>query len=153
MPIPTSDDIETAWEGAIWQHSDILEMTSNIYPYDVSAESEFDIDKLCLEGEVNFFLAKTSRASEPILTQSTRYTFQVQVEYYLQQTDIAESTYRTLRDRLETLDNLVLTQLGKTWTATVDYWPGGNPQPIKEVTISGRRCWFGAIVYTAFKTT
>jgi hypothetical protein len=153
MPIPTSDDIETAWESAIWQHSDILEMTSNIYPYDVSAESEFDIDKLCLEGEVNFFLAKTSRASEPILTQSTRYTFTVVVEYYLQQTDIAESTYRTLRDRLETLDDLVLTSLGKTWTATVDYCPGGNPQPIREVTISGRRCWFGAIVYTAFKTT
>jgi hypothetical protein len=149
----TSVDIEIAWNSKVWEQDVIQSFTPLFYPYDVSAESEFDIDKLTHEGMVNFFLAKTQRRLEPILTAQTRYTYQVQVEYYLQQTDVAESTYGTVRDRLETLDSLVLTSLGKTWSGTVDYYQGGNPLPLRQVTISERKCWFGGIVYTAFKTT
>ncbi len=147
-----STDVEEAWASLLWNHPDVLARTTNIYPYDVSAESEYDIDKLCLDGIVNFVLAKTARESTPLIMNQTRYTFQVQVEYYLQQTDIAESTNRTVRDYLEEIDDLVLSTLGGTWGDTVDYWNGGKITPPKSVTISERKCWFGVIVYTAFKT-
>lgn len=149
----TSADIEAQWAQNIWNTDTILSYSPLFYPYDVSAESEFDVEKLMDEGIVNFFITKTQRRMEPILAQQTRYTIQVQVEYYLQQTDIAENTYRTVRDRLEALDDLVLANLGKTWGGTVDYYSGGQPLPLKTVPISGRQCWFGGIVYTAIKTT
>ena len=149
----TSADIEAAWAEKIWSHGTILDITPRFYPYDVSAESEFDVEKLCDDGVVNFFLAKTQRLAEPILTQQTRYTFSVEVQYYLQQTDVAESTYQAVRDTLESLDDLVRSELGKTWDGTVDYTPGGRPTPIRQVVISGRQCWTGSIVFTGIKTT
>lgn len=148
-----STDIEAVWQSTIWEHPTVVAITPNCYQYDISVQSELDVALLCNEGEVNFFLAKTLRRSEPILTQQTRYTFQVEVSYYLQQADIAQNTYRTVRDRLETLDDLVRTSLGKTWGSTVDYWQGGVPTAIREIEISERTCWTGAITYTAFKTT
>jgi hypothetical protein len=128
-------------------------ITPMIYQYDISVQSELDVSLLCYEGEVNFILAKTLRRSFPILSQQTRYTFQVEVSYYLQQADIAQNTYRTVRDRLETLDDLVRTAMGKTWSGTVDFWQGGVPTAINEIEVNERTCWTGAITYTAFKTT
>jgi hypothetical protein len=148
-----STDIEAVWQNTVWEHPDIVAITPNAYQYDVSVQSELDFNLLCHEAEVNFFLAKTLRRAEPILTQQTRYTFQVEVSYYLQQADIAQNTYRTVRDRLETLDDLVHTALGKSWGSTVDFWQGGIPTAIREIEISERICWTGAITYTAFKTT
>lgn len=148
-----STDIEEVWQSTIWEHPDIVAITPKSYQYDISVQSELDVDLLCYESEVNFFIAKTLRRSSPILSQQTRYTFQVEVSYYLQQADIAQNTYRTVRDRLEALDDLVRTALGKTWGSTVDYWEGGVPTPIREIEISERTCWTGAITYTAFKTT
>lgn len=148
-----STDIEAVWQSVLWEHPTIVAITPNIHQYDISVQSEFDVELLCFEGEVNFFLARTLRRSEPILTQQTRYTFQVEVSYYLQQADIAQNTYRTVRDRLETLDDLVRTAMGKTWSSTVDFWQGGVPTAIKEIEVNERTCWTGAITYTAFKTT
>lgn len=148
-----STDIEEVWQTTMWEHPTIVAITPKIYQYDISVQSELDFDLLCHEAEVNFFLSKTIRRSEPILSQQTRYTFQVEVSYYLQQADIAQNTYRTVRDRLETLDDLVRTAMGKTWGDTVNFWQGGVPTAIREIEISERVCWTGAITYTAFKTT
>ncbi|TXH14217.1 MAG: hypothetical protein E6R03_09685 [Hyphomicrobiaceae bacterium] len=148
-----STTIEEAWLANIWEHSTILNMTPRVYQYDVSVESEFDFDLLCSDGVVNFFLAKTQRRADPQLMNQTRYTFTVEVSYYLQQADIAENTYRTVRDRLETMDDLVSTSLGSSWDSTVDFYQGGVPSAIREVTIGEKKCWFSAITYTAFKTT
>lgn len=148
-----SADIEAVWLTAIWSHRTILDMTPIFFPYDVSVESEFDLDRLCYEGQVNFFLAKTQRLAEPLIINQTRYTFGVEVQYYLQQADISENTYPIVRDRLETLDDLVRSELSKTWEGTVDYSPGGRPTPLRQVPIGGRQCWTGGIAYTAIKTT
>jgi hypothetical protein len=148
-----STDIRDAWQAAVWSSQTVADTAANVYLFDISPESDFDMSKIYADGAINFFLCKTARKSEPLIAGQVRYTFQVVVEYYLQQTAAAESTYNTLADRLEAVDDLVLTALGATWSATVDYYQGGQPLAVASVTIDQRKCWKGGYTYTAFKTS
>lgn len=65
---------------------------------------------------------------------------------------MGESTYNAVVDRLETVDGLVRTGLGKTWSSTVDFYRGGRPAPVTTLTIDGAACWRGGWLYTAEKT-
>ncbi len=58
-----STDIEAVWQSIIWEHPDIVAITPRSYQYDISVQSELDVDLLCFESEVNFFIAKTLRRS------------------------------------------------------------------------------------------
>lgn len=153
MTAPTSGDIRDAWLAAVWSDAQVLSYTPKIYLHDVSIESEFDVERLCHEGVVNFFLCKVQRQSAPLVAGNTRYTFKVAVEYHLQQADSSSNTYNDVEDRLGVVDGLVLSGLTGDWSETVDYYTGGVPLTIKPVRISGRQCWMGGLTYTAFKTT
>lgn len=147
-----SQDIEAVWLSEIWQSPTVAAITPNCLQYDVSVQNEVDVALLSYNGEINFFMAKTLRRAQPIIMNQTRYTFQVEVSYYLQQADIAQNTYQTVRDRLEEVDDLVLTALGVRWNDTVDFWEGGVPTNPREIEISEKICWTGTITYSAFKT-
>jgi hypothetical protein len=154
----TSADIRTVWDESVLQHATVQGYTDKTYTYDVSQDSQFDLARLYSDADgegprLNFFLCLVQRKAEPLeIGGGTRYTFEVRLEYYLQQTDEAESTFNTLVDRLEAVDDLVQAALGKTWSATVDYWRGGEPLKVATVTIDERACWKGGFTYTAFKT-
>jgi hypothetical protein len=153
----TSLQVRTAWSTKLLNHSAVEAFTTRAYTYDVSLDNEFDVSKLYhapLSGAptVNFVLCLVTRQQEPLVIQNTRYTFQVRLEYYLQQEDIGSSTYNTLIDRLETMDDLVRTQLGGTWDGTVDFYSGGTPSDITVVQIDKRSCWRGAYLYSGIKT-
>lgn len=148
----TAAAVREAWREAVWSNDAVLELTPRIHLHDVLTESEFDFEKLCHDGVVNFFLCKVQRRSEPLIGRRTQYTFQVRVEYYLQQTDVAESTYNAVEDRLGGVDELVISELTGDWSETVDFYTGSSPLAIKPTTVGGRQCWQGGLVYTAFKT-
>lgn len=148
-----SSSIRSAWTTKIWGYPDIVAMTPNIFMYEVLADSQFTVANLYHEAEIRFFTCKVQRRSEPLPVNQTRYTFSVTIEYYRQQTDVAESVYNDVQDHLETMDDLVRSQLGKTWNTTVDYYQGAQPIRIDSVRIDGKDCWRGGYVYTAFKTS
>jgi len=148
-----SSAIEAVWKSQIWESEAVTEITPQCLQYDIAVQNELDVSFLCYNGEVNFFLTRTARRAEPLIMGQIRYTFSVQVSYYLQQADIAQNTYRTVRDRLEIVDDLVLSALGKTWGGLVDFWQAGNPSAISEIEVSEKKCWTGALTYTAFKTS
>jgi hypothetical protein len=160
---PSSSDIDDIWDERVWNHAMALAMTSRHFPYDVSDATAFEMGDLYHEtpGDmptINFFLCLATRVSNPNQVgggggNGTRYTYTVRVEYYLQQTDRPQETHRLHRDRLEAIDDLMKTQLGKRWGDLVDYWAGGVLVPTTKVVIDDQTCWRGGYTYTALKTT
>lgn len=153
----TSEVVRAAWQDKIWQHKDVRAMTSRTFLYDVSVDSAFDVANLYYGAPgkyptINFFLCLVRRQHEPQIMGNTRYTFQVQVQYYLQQEENSSSTYNILADRLETVDDLIRTELTGTWDNTVDYYNGGVPNDISVVTIDNKACWKGGFTYLGIKT-
>lgn len=153
----TSEQVEAAWEEKVLTHVAVAEFTPVYFLFDASEadESAFHLSRLYHEAQVNFFQLLVRRAGDPNQVagglDSTRYTFEVRVEYYLQQSDAPADTSRTHRARLEAVDDLVRTELRGRWGDTVDYWRAGVPERQQKVVIDGRACWRGAIAYTAFK--
>lgn len=153
----TSSAVRTAWNTKVLTHPSVAAFTSRAYTYDVGQDSEFDKALLYHapnsgSPSINFILCLVNRAQEPGVVGNIRYTYQVRLEYYLQQEDIGSSTYNTLTDRLELMDDLVRTELAGTWSGTVDFWTGGVPENVTSVTIDGRSCWRGVYTYTGVKT-
>ena len=153
----SSADVRTAWQDNIWTDKAIAPMTSKVFLYDVSVDSAFNMAELYYGAPgkyptINFFLCLVRRQHEPLIMGNTRYTFQVTVQYYLQQEESSSNTYNTLVDRLETVDNLVRSNLGGSWGNTVDFYNGGTPQDISVVTIDNKACWRGGFTYLGTKT-
>lgn len=153
----SSSDVRSAWQTKVWDNSSVLEMTEKIYLYDVTVDSSFNVANLYYAPpsqmpKINFFLCNINRRQQPQIMGNILYTFQVSVQYYLQQEDVSSNTYNTLIDRLETVDDLVRTSLTGTWNSTVDYYEGGTPQPVTVVTIDDKKCWRGEIIYLGTKT-
>ena len=153
----TSEDVRTAWQDKVLEHKDVKAMTSRTFLYDVSVDSAFDVASLYHQASgryptINFFLCLVRRQHEPLIMGNTRYTFQVQLQYYLQQEESSSNTYNTLVDRLETVDSLVRTELTGNWDDTVDFYNGGAPQDISVVTIDDKACWRGGFTYIGTKT-
>lgn len=159
----TSAEIEAVWRDSLFTREEVLAFTNRVFFYDVSLDSTFRLAELSYSAgdadqpKLNFFLCLVTRQrQEDQVTgggTGTRYTFQVRLEYYLQQTDIEGSTYPTHRNRLEAVDDLIRPVLGPRWLNTVDYWQGGVPIQPSTVTIDDRACWRGGYTYTAFKAT
>lgn len=149
----TSALVRTAWFENVWSNSTVLTYTDRIHLHDVLADSEFDVDLLHYDTQINFFTCIVQRAHEARMMGSTLYQYQVQVLYHLQQTDVEGSTFNLVQDRLETVDGLVITALGSNWDSTVDYYTGSTARAIELITVSGKRCWRGGYTYQAFKTT
>lgn len=153
----TSQGVRTAWKAAIWDNKAVKAMTNKAFLHDVSVDSAFNVAELYYGAPgkyptINFFLCLVTRRHEPQIMGNTRYTFEVVVQYYLQQEENSSSTYNTLVDRLETVDDLVRTELTGTWNDTVDYYNGGVPEGISVVTIDNKACWKGGFRYLGIKT-
>lgn len=148
----TSATIRTAWDAAIWQHATVRGWTDKIYAYDILADSQFAVAKFAYQGKINFFTYEATRESALELSRQLTYQHQMVVTYYLQQTDMAESTYNTLVDRLETLDDLVISQLGSRWSNSVDFYNGAQLSGVKIVEIDAKRCWTSSYTYLATKS-
>jgi hypothetical protein len=146
-----SSDIEAAWLTAIWQNATFTALNSQALFYDVTVDSGSDAAALRLLGVVDFFTCLTLRQSVAGMVQSREITYQVVVTRYLQQTDSAQSTYLTVRNNLEVVDDLVLSSLGPSWSNTVGFYNGGRPSQITTVTIDGVKCWKGSMTYAAQK--
>lgn len=148
----TSKQVRDAWQTLILDSPTVQALTPNVFIYDVSVESQRAAAALIHDTKVNFLTCVVRRATEVLVMGQARYTFQVRVAYYLQQTDVQASVYNLVLDRLETLDGLVLSALGPTWGGTVDAYQGGSPDDVAAAAVDDRQCWRGAMTYTAVKT-
>ena len=149
----TSAQVRDAWFQKVWSDESVLEFTERIFLYDVTADSEFDVELLHHNQQINFITCIVQRAHESMMMGQVKYQYRVQVLYHLQQTDVEGSTFNDVQDRIEIIDGLVISSLGSKWNNTVDYYTGSDARASELITVSGKRCWRGGYTYLAFKTT
>lgn len=153
----TGAQVRTVWQDNIFNAPSVAAFTSRGYLYDVLADSQFEAAKLYHDPQdggmpqVNFFVCLVRRAQRMELLRGLEQTFEVRLTYYLQQTDVGGPQYNLVADRLELVDDLVRTALGKTWGGTVDYYTGGEPDRIDVAAVDDRQCWRGGATYLGFK--
>lgn len=153
-----SSVIEAAWDAAIWTHADILAITDRIHKFQVTTDSEYEVSRLYFEEKINFFEVFTGRYQNYLQTSSTvgrtiQYHYIVEVNYY-KEVGTDGSHFTDVRDAFETLFGLVVSELGDTWSSTVDIWNPDNAIPtIAETTISNKKCWKGTYRFFAEKLT
>ncbi len=158
----SSAAVRAAWNTAIWTHATVTAITTSIYAYDIiqDLDSKKEVSRLYYNQKINFFMYQVVRSrTTPELRGGTsnieHYAYEVLVSYALER-DLAETTtssahYNTVIDRLETVDGLVLSQLGKTWGNTVQYGDMQTVNPPKLVKLDGKECWLGSNLYVGKK--
>lgn len=147
-----SSDIDAAWTAAIWQHATVTAFGANIFNSPVPTAGQSDSAVLRANGFVNYFTCICRRASRPLIMQGKRFDYRLVVTYSLQQENQTTNVSNTVRDRLETVDELVLTALGPTWSDAIDVYDGSNMSDVVEKVIDGVRCWQASYTYNAIKT-
>lgn len=154
----TSAQIEAAWLAAIWNHADILAITNKLIKRPQGSLSEQEYKSLYTAKRLNFIEALTSRTARNnelanILGRATTYEYLVQVSYYKDYEDDTTGAARLeVRDFFETLHGLVVSELGNTWSNTVEVWKPQEGQPeITDLQIDNKRTWRGSFSYTATK--
>ena len=106
---------------------------------------------------INFFtyLVNRTRVTQEIRGASSsvqRYEFDVTVNYYLQKdlTDSAQN-YNNVIDRLETVDGIVISGLGATWSSTVNHYEMSGILTPTLIELDDREVWRGGYQYKAVK--
>lgn len=154
----TSAQLETSWTNAIWNHATIQALTDKVLRYQITTDSEQENSLLYFDTKVNFFEALTGR-SQRYLTSSSyigatiQYLYTVEINYY-RELDTDGTNFRAIRDAYETLFALVVSELGNTWTNTVEIWrPQEDIPTIVEVLVNNKKCWKGTYRFFAEKLT
>ncbi len=153
----TSAQIRSAWNTAIWTHATVTALTTQIFAFDAVQQpvAQVEINNFYYQQKINFFTYLTMRTTKQqdiagtALATKTIHT--VQVFYYLEK-DLTNSAYNYTNciDRLETVDGLVRSQLGKTWTSTVNYWEMLDALSPVVVELDGKKVWRASYTYTAY---
>ena len=149
----TSASLETQWDTYVWSHEDIEEITEKVYFYAVTEDSEFELEKLFKDGELNFFQCLIARESLKEVTQRVRHKFTAEISYYRTKSeDPTGLNWTAVRDAFETLYDTVQSSLGESWNETVDYWePQEGPPEIVEVQLGSEKVWRGSYRFFAYK--
>jgi hypothetical protein len=135
--------IRAAWESAIWQHATVKQITDKILKYEHTEESASEQDKLFFNQRLNFIEVVTSRAvvAAQIGTRAYRCTYPVEVRYTLEK-DLDGDNFAAVGDTINTLIGLVESQLGFSWSGTVDnYTHQEEPFAITQEVVAGVPAW------------
>ena len=153
----TSVQIRAAWAAGVWANTTITALTDKIHNFDVTqeADSQKQTDLLYYQTKVNCFTYESARSRKRLAivggtNAGVEYTHTMQVFYYLEK-DPAQTdyNYNTCVDRLETVDGIVISGLGKTWTSTVDFYEMIRIDTPRLLKLDGRDVWRAGYTYQA----
>lgn len=149
-------DIESAWTTDVWNNAYVQALTTKIYQYPVTTDSEFEIAKLYYNQEINFFEVLTGGfirylASAGQIGLVYRFNITVEINYY-RELDTDGTNFTAVREAFLGIFDLVSFLLGQTWNDNVDLWSPEEAIPtIVEVKINNKKCWKGTTRYFAEK--
>lgn len=137
----TPATVRAAWNTAIWSNAAAIAITPNIYdtPYAVLSATELSplYDKSIRA--IHFFEYIVSRAEKLELSRSGTRIYPVTINYYREVRIGGADQFNTVIDNMVTICDLVLTQLGHTWSGTVSYYQQqSNPIEPSVVTIDSK---------------
>ena len=154
----TSAQVRTAWNTGVLQHASMQAITNKIHLFEVIDDSEKSLELCRYNQEINFAQCLIARgqnyaeSSQPAGT-SVQYNYQVEITY-IREANPSGSNWTATVDFFDTLQALVVTQLGVTWSSTVDYHrPQDGTPAIESVTFDNVLCWRGTYRFAATKYT
>lgn len=151
-------DVKAVWVDRVFNHADIVEITENAINFEFTDDSQFEIERLYKInsdglGEPNFFeyiIEKGERIVEVGGAAAPEYQFTVSVRYTRGQ-DTAGENEIAVRSAIETLCNVVRTELGTTWdTLNARTALEILPQPVTRETVNQTPCIRQVVQFTAF---
>jgi hypothetical protein len=151
-------DVETVWSEKIFQHEDLLAISSNVIDHEYRQDSNAELEELYQEGtdgigRLNFWeyvITKAEEVTEVGGQSRPQYQFNVDVQYTLEQ-DVAGTAQKIVVEAIETLCGLVRSELGGTWS-TLDAKIANQvtPEPVQKDEINGTTVLRQAVRFTAF---
>lgn len=154
----TTAQIRSAWDTKIWEHATTTALTTNIHSFDIASNIKGTVERQAIRfaQQINFFqvlyaLREAQLSELRAAATAGRFKHGVQVFYYLQK-DATQTHYNenTLVDRLETIDSLVASSLGKSWNSTVSYYELTRVIAPELIELDAVDVWRGGYEYTAF---
>lgn len=150
----TINQIREAWDDAIFDHATVRGYTTAINHFDVpNLESAASSGLFYYDAEINFFSFVVTRTRRDGLTGRVIYEFSCRLRYY-RENEPSGDNFKSISDRLETVDSLVRSELGNSWSSTVDYYePGaGGIRAPELIFLENKPVWVGEVSYTGFKS-
>jgi hypothetical protein len=153
----TSAQVSTAWGSAIFAHASITAFSTQIYNFDIADDKSEAQEVLFRNSQAISFIQyltvrgeKFGETSETLGRVAT-YDYQVQISAY-RTADINGVNWAAVRDLFDTLFPLVISELGTTWSSTVDYWrPQDGAARIEQILIDDTPVWRGTKSFFATK--
>lgn len=141
--------VRAAWKAGVFDHDDVQAITPNAFQFDAVAHLESKSEAIALfeDAEVNAFQYLVSRTREEnevggaaIVILEDTYT--VEVTYTREKdTEQDDQNYNVAVDALDTVVTLALTELGRTWGGTVEFWRQTAQVRPRLALVDGRECW------------
>lgn len=151
----TSADIRTLWNTQVLQDATIQAITDRTFSYDIAILTSKNENDLKYEQEINFFTLVVLRSiayGETAVKGSPNsysYMFEVRIDYYREA--LGDGTaYNAAIDNMDTLNTVILTNLGLRWDSNVDNSRQSNTQLPELVDIQGIQVWKSSVLWTGW---
>jgi hypothetical protein len=147
-----SSDIEKVFEDGVFSDSSLkITFSPCLVKYLVQEDSEVEVSPLTHQRKINFFslLVKRQESREGLNTR--RFDFLITILYCIEK-DAKNLSYQKIRDGLETVQDLVITNIDSQITNLVDFY---EIQPIADFIfkrVADVPCWEGSLKYSAVKS-
>lgn len=152
-------DIRAAWLTNVFEDGDVLNMTEKIYDYDLTNDSRTERTKFMYGTIVSFITYLVLRRPVQRVIggnspggEKVQFEYQVDVNRYLE-ADVAGANYNQVIDDLVTIESKVISELGKRWDDTIDFYNLTDVFAPVQIELDGRAVWQGRNVYTAVLRT
>lgn len=154
----TSAQVRTAWSTYVLQHASAQAFTTQMHLFEINDQSEHALELIRYNTEINFvqcLIARAQRSGETSRPAGTsvQYDYTVEVRY-TREAEPSGANWTAVIDFFDTLQSLVLTQLGNSWQNTVDmYAPQEGVPSIEEIVFDNTKAWQGRYTWAATKYT
>lgn len=156
----TTAEILAKWKASVFDSAEAQAITTIALDYDALSdiESLSELTALFSGTQINCFVYTAYRMAETGSIRGTnsaadRFTHYIRVDYILEKiSKDGAKNYNPTIDALEVVDDLVRSDLGKSWGGLVDFHRcTGFSQPTI-IDIQGRKAWRAGYTYEGVKT-
>jgi hypothetical protein len=150
MPTTSSETIRAKWRTKIWQHADILAVTTSILEQEITEVTHKEISRLRFATKINFFSFRVRRGIETLMAGKYRLRFFVDISY-TKWADPDGANYNDVIDGIETVQDLVMSELGGTWDGLIaSSEPQDGAPEVSVVTIGDEAAFKADFSYSGF---
>lgn len=147
----TCELVREAWNSNVWRNDIIQALTSKIVDHELRFDSSNQSAAIRHGLEVNYFQYLVTWTQQILVMGQIRRNFEVLVRRVIKAEVNGDSYKRAITD-LETVAGLVVSELGGSWSGTVDFYNQQNiPAQVRADTINGEPVWVAEMRFSAFK--